>query len=223
MRIMELDDSRVMRTIRHAGGYTRTYESYGHGDPGWYAQVGRDADCEVMWSGPYSGTTGPYRHGDWTALADRAHITAALQQAPACSGCGVCDHYRATAAAARAAGQAQTLRGALACVARLDDVLEHRPDAGTSDEWDDRNQAVWRAHRAAKALGMPTGIQFDPSAHPYSIVVLIELPTGQVSGHVPPSRHSHGVHTGGIVWDGHTRDEKAERIAAYLARPEVPA
>lgn len=62
--------------------------------------------------------------------------------------------------------------------------------------------AVAAAHRA----GLPVGFRYDPN-EPDWPVAYIELPTGQVSWHVP--QHSR-------PWDGHTTEEKYQRIARFL-------
>lgn len=68
-----------------------------------------------------------------------------------------------------------------------------------------RNAKVIDALSLAQHLGYQVGVRHDP-AEPGWPVVYIELPTGQVSWHLPA--HERG-------WDGHTSDEKYERIRAY--------
>jgi hypothetical protein len=58
----------------------------------------------------------------------------------------------------------------------------------------------------ARHCGYPAGVRFDRDA-PEWPVVYIELPTGQVSWHVP--QHP-------LKWDGHTVDQKYERTHLYL-------
>lgn len=57
----------------------------------------------------------------------------------------------------------------------------------------------------AADLGLPAGIRIDP-AEPEWPVVYIELPTGQVSWHMP--QHP-------VPWDGHDTEEKYRRIREY--------
>lgn len=68
--------------------------------------------------------------------------------------------------------------------------------------------AMSRAHQ----LGYPVGISWDSADDPeldgFRAVVYIELPTGQVSWHMP----EHGQ-----PWDGHSTEEKHARIRAYGA------
>ena len=73
-----------------------------------------------------------------------------------------------------------------------------------------RERLVLAALAAARASGLEAGVRLDP-AEPEWPVVFIELPTGQVSWHLP--QHA-------TPWDGHTTAEKYARIGAYLeARP----
>jgi hypothetical protein len=69
-------------------------------------------------------------------------------------------------------------------------------------------QALDWAHQA----GLKAGIGFDP-AEPEWPVVYIELPTGQVSWHMP----AHPV-----PYDGHSTPEKYERVRAYLGQDVLP-
>ena len=59
-------------------------------------------------------------------------------------------------------------------------------------------------------LGYVAGIALDP-AEPEWPVVYIELPTGQVSWHMP--RYAND-------FDGHTTEEKYARIREFIAAPE---
>lgn len=61
--------------------------------------------------------------------------------------------------------------------------------------------AVWRA----STLNLATGFRIDPT-EPEWPVAYIELPTGQVSWHLP--QHP-------IAWDGHGTAEKYRRCRAY--------
>ncbi|UKD55126.1 hypothetical protein L3Q65_45990 [Amycolatopsis sp. FU40] len=70
-----------------------------------------------------------------------------------------------------------------------------------------RYPLVFAAADAALQCGYAAGIRIDP-AEPDWPVIYIELPTGQVSWHMPA--HS-------VVFDGHTTPEKHDRIRAFLA------
>ena len=73
-----------------------------------------------------------------------------------------------------------------------------------------RNDTVLRAMTLARELGLAAGIRIDPK-EPEWPVAFIELPTGQVSFHLP--QHE-------LPWDGHTTEEKYARIAEYVVSTE---
>lgn len=79
--------------------------------------------------------------------------------------------------------------------------------------YDLRNDLVLAALAHARAAGLAAGVRIDP-AEPAWPVVFIELPTGQVSWHLP----QHGQ-----TWDGHTTAEKYERVHALIAAYPPPA
>jgi hypothetical protein len=89
----------------------------------------------------------------------------------------------------------------------LQQIVEHDTD------YDLRYPLVFEALALALDLDMRAGIVLDP-AEPDWPVVYIELPTGQISWHMP--RH-------GRPWDGHTTEQKFERISAFAedVRPEI--
>lgn len=62
-------------------------------------------------------------------------------------------------------------------------------------------QAVAYAH----SLGLKAGYRIDP-AEPEWPVAYIELPTGQITFHLP--QHS-------VAWDGHSTEEKYRRVEAW--------
>lgn len=70
-----------------------------------------------------------------------------------------------------------------------------------------RNRFVYEALALAAQIGWPHGFRFDPS-EPDWPVAFIELPTGQVSWHLPQFP---------ATWDGHSTEEKFKRIADYKA------
>jgi hypothetical protein len=72
-------------------------------------------------------------------------------------------------------------------------------------EYDLRYALVLRAMAVARDLGFAVGIRIDP-ADPEWPVVYIELPTGQVSWHMP--QHP-------APWDGHDTAEKYRRCREY--------
>ncbi len=75
-----------------------------------------------------------------------------------------------------------------------------------------------RAHLVALLASMyPSGLDHDP-AEPEYVVMIVELPTGQVSWHIAPEDTDLFPHVRGLprkAWDGHTTEEKYERVDAY--------
>lgn len=82
----------------------------------------------------------------------------------------------------------------------LSQVEEHDTD------YDTRFRLVWQAVDHARAVGYPAGVRIDP-AEPEWPTVYIELPTGQVSWHMP--QHPE-------MWDGHDTAEKYRRLRAFV-------
>lgn len=72
-------------------------------------------------------------------------------------------------------------------------------------DYDVRNRAVWRAVGLAAREGFDVGVRVDPD-EPAWPVVYIELPTGQVSWHMPEHE----------PWDGHAVDEKWRRCQNFI-------
>ena len=146
--------------------------------------------------------------------------------------------------AARLADAERRLRRSLVELAELDARLPHTPDADWSPE-DRRRRAtlVWEVTRHALTLDWPVAVEWTGGQGPYDCIVYVELPVGQVSWHT--SREHPGIP--GAIWtaldrarrapvgalipatnrmkptrvivayDGHTREGKAQRIAAWLA------
>ncbi len=81
------------------------------------------------------------------------------------------------------------------------DEIEH-----ADTDYPKRYGIVFEAVDIALKLGYPAGIRIDP-AEPEWPVVYIELPTGQVSWHMP--QHP-------VPYDGHTTEQKYERTRAYI-------
>lgn len=81
----------------------------------------------------------------------------------------------------------------------LADIERHDTD------YERRYPLVFRALHLALALGYAAGIRID-AAEPEWPVAYIELPTGQVSWHMP--QHP-------AEWDGHTTEEKYRRTTAF--------
>jgi hypothetical protein len=73
-------------------------------------------------------------------------------------------------------------------------------------EYATRYGLVLKALHFAHELGMVAGIRIDPDEPAYP-VVYIELPTGQVSWHMP--QHV-------VDWDGHSTEEKYRRTNKWV-------
>lgn len=73
--------------------------------------------------------------------------------------------------------------------------------------YDQRYRWVFGALYAALLAGLDAGVKVDP-AEPGWPVVYIELPTGQVSWHMPEH---------GRPWDGHSTEEKYARCREYAS------
>jgi hypothetical protein len=78
-------------------------------------------------------------------------------------------------------------------------------------DYDARYELVFRAVGLALASGLAAGIRDDP-AEPGWPVVYIELPTGQVSWHMPQHPKE---------FDGHTTEEKYKRVREFAALAAV--
>ncbi len=79
----------------------------------------------------------------------------------------------------------------------------------------DRNQAVMALARFAQSQGYTVGIQEDP-AHPDWPVLLIDLPTGQVSWHLFRTELTGDWPVYKKKWDGHGLIEKRDRMKRFI-------
>jgi uncharacterized protein (DUF952 family) len=75
-------------------------------------------------------------------------------------------------------------------------------------QYEVRYELVLMALATAARLGYQAGIRIDP-AEPQWPVVYIELPTGQVSWHMPQHPRTR---------DGHTAEQKYDRVHFYAMR-----
>lgn len=87
----------------------------------------------------------------------------------------------------------------------LIEIFKHIQTLDQCKIYEARNREIIRAVHWALVTGYQAGFRFDP-AEPERPVAFIELPTGQVSWHL--AQHP-------VAWDGHTTEQKHERIAAY--------
>lgn len=87
--------------------------------------------------------------------------------------------------------------------ALLEEIRQHDTDYET------RYGLVMGAMYFATRLGWPAGYAIDPTAElGFQVVAYIEAPTGQLSWHMPE-------HV--IPWDGHTTEQKYERVQEWIA------
>lgn len=89
----------------------------------------------------------------------------------------------------------------------LKQIEEHDTD------YDTRFRLVWQAVDHARAVGYSAGVRIDPT-EPEWPVVYIELPTGQVSWHMPQHPET---------WDGHDTAEKYRRLREFVASTKQAA
>jgi hypothetical protein len=73
-------------------------------------------------------------------------------------------------------------------------------------DYETRYTLILQAVFLARLVGLQTGFRIDLDNSEWP-VAFIELPTGQVSWHMP--QHP-------VVWDGHTAEEKYERIKEFI-------
>lgn len=101
----------------------------------------------------------------------------------------------------------RTLAYLLQVIKQLDPSV---PNPHPHASYPQRNSAIYLALRQASQLGYPCG--FCPSENPEWPVALIDLPTGQISWHLPayPGK-----------WDLHTTEDKYDRIDAYTITTSV--
>lgn len=94
--------------------------------------------------------------------------------------------------------------GELAFALRSIELLDQVKD------YDARNKLVLHAVLIATVLGLPAGFHWDDRLDDdldgFRIVAYIALPTGQVSWHMPEFPD---------LWDGHTTEQKYQRIHAF--------
>jgi hypothetical protein len=92
-------------------------------------------------------------------------------------------------------------------VARQRDLIRVLAQIEEHDQnYDVRYGLVWQAAELAREVGYATGIRIDPN-EPEWPVIYIDLPTGQISWHMPQ-------YTG--EWDGHDTAEKYRRVREFV-------
>jgi len=83
----------------------------------------------------------------------------------------------------------------------------------------ERNMCVALIARLAEMLGYKVGIKVDPNEEAgWQHIIFIDLPNGQLSWHIHDSELENfpGLPEYIAAWDGHTTEEKYQRIAAFL-------
>ncbi len=94
-------------------------------------------------------------------------------------------------------------------------------DSGKSEAYHERNMVVALLARHYPSWTAKTDIPgWDSEWHN---CVYVELPTGQVSWHYHESEHylfDKLAHSDGRVWDGHTTDQKYNRLIAAMVFQE---
>ena len=85
------------------------------------------------------------------------------------------------------------------------------------DAYFDRNQAVMALAKLAMQLGYTVGTCEDPNEPGYDLL-MIDLPTGQVSWHLPENDLRDKWPSYKKPWDGHLLQEKRERIAEFIKK-----
>ena len=101
------------------------------------------------------------------------------------------------------------LRDALLVIMERKEVKnESTPDEAHYD----RNLCVQAMLKMAQKLGFNTGLKEDPEWP----ILYIDLPTGQVSWHIPKQEILTDVPEYNGKWDGHNLQEKRRRVIDYM-------
>ena len=83
------------------------------------------------------------------------------------------------------------------------------------DAYFDRNQVVMALALLCRAYRLPVGIQIPGGDSDWPIL-FIDLPQGQVSWHLPANEITTEFPLYSGEWDGHTLEQKRERLAAFI-------
>lgn len=89
---------------------------------------------------------------------------------------------------------------------RLAVILSAVRQADEVKDYELRNKGILTAMVTCLAIGYPAGVRFDPQ-EPEWPVVYMELPTGQISYHIPQFPEA---------WDNHTVEEKNARLESFV-------
>ena len=95
--------------------------------------------------------------------------------------------------------------------------MSENQSSGIDEAYFDRNQAVQLLARTAWLLGWPMGVRRDPD-EPDWPVLMIDLPSGQVSWHIKADELIGMWPAYPGEWDGHSLDEKRRRLEAEIGK-----
>lgn len=112
------------------------------------------------------------------------------------------------------ASMLETFRNAVAKAEKLEARAEELT-AQKNGAYAERNELAVLVAAMARALGLRSGWRLDPSAeHGWQTLVMVELPSGQVSWHLPDSERglAESLLPATRYWDGHTKAEARQRI-----------
>lgn len=88
----------------------------------------------------------------------------------------------------------------------------------TLDEiYTERNLLAQLVAALAQSLHMPVGQGIDP-AQPAWPLIYVDLPTGQLSWHIPQHELVVELVRYPAAWDGHSPEERQQRILSFLAQ-----
>jgi hypothetical protein len=89
-----------------------------------------------------------------------------------------------------------------------------RNESVPSEAYYDRNLVVQALAKLAMDQGLNVGIRQDKEW----LILYIDLPTGQVSWHIPASELIGEFPEYNGKWDGHDLDQKRDRIKKFIAK-----
>lgn len=95
------------------------------------------------------------------------------------------------------------------------EIMEKFQSDSLGEAYFDRNQAAMALAKLAQVQGMKVGLRIDPK-EPDWPVLMIDLPTGQVSWHLPKNEVVGQFQEYDQPWDGHDLDVKRKRMKDYI-------
>jgi hypothetical protein len=112
---------------------------------------------------------------------------------------------------------------ALDSVTSYDNLVQdsmHEVDYRLLDVYSERNRVVQALGRMAKQIGYNVGIKDDKEDKQY-VILYIDLPTGQVSWHIPRKEIVGKFPQYSGDWDKHDTKSKVKRVVKYIKQGEV--